>query len=84
MQGYISNSSGNHMTREGQLPLRQEQQQGGMLDHLSGIDFNQTLVRQCFCSALWFLLPCSTLLTGLLGLLQGKPHNQLFFCLMIA
>ncbi len=28
----------------GQLAPRQGQQQPGMLDHLSGIDFNQTLV----------------------------------------
>lgn len=33
-----------HMAVGGQLPPRQGQQQPGMLDHLSGIDFYQTLV----------------------------------------
>jgi len=33
-----------HMAMGGQLPHTQSQQQPGMLDHLSGIDFNQTLV----------------------------------------
>ena len=33
-----------HMGVGGQLAPRQGQQQPGMLDHLSGIDFNQTLV----------------------------------------
>ncbi len=34
-----------HMAVGGQLPPRQGQQQPGMLDHLSGINFNQALVR---------------------------------------
>ena len=33
-----------HMGVGGQLPPRQDQQQPGMLDHLSGINFSQTLV----------------------------------------
>ncbi len=48
--GTVGDDLDSHMAGVGQLPPRQGQQQPGMLDHLSGIDFNQTLVSAQFFS----------------------------------